>query len=165
LRKEKQVNQMKLFLKKHIVCFLLKIFVITVGLFFSACGTSLERVPVEQIDLQQKQFAEKMANMILGRCVSYDYSALPIDEVNEAMVKGFNATVFQQTCEFLRDKYGRFRGLEFVEAMQPPNSNEYIIYRFKGNFKEAIKFPEVRITIDQSGKLAGFNAAKWNDKL
>jgi len=140
--------------------------IVAVGLFFSACGSNLERIPEEQINLQEQQFAEQMANMILNRCVSYDYSALSTEEVNEAMVKGFNAAVFQQTCEFLKDKYGRFRGLEFVEAMQPgSNSNEFTIYRFRGNFKEAIKFPEIRVTIDEKGKLAGFNTFKWIDSL
>lgn len=156
---------MTFFLKNHIHPYLNSIKILSCLVFLTSCSSNLERIPSKQINNKEKQFAEQMANMILNRCVSYDYSALSLEEVNEAMVKGFNATVFQQTCEFLKDKYGRFRSLEFVEAMQPAESNEYTIYRFKGNFKEAIKPPEIRVTIDESGKLAGFNTAKWNDDL
>ena len=158
---------MTFFLKKHIHLFThnSNFFIFTVALFLVGCGSNLERIPAEQVDTTEKQFAEQMANMILSRCLSYDYSALPLEQTNEAMIKGFDAGIFQQTCELLKNKYGKFRSMEFVEAMQQPESNEYTIYRFKGNFKEAIKLPEIRITIDQTGKLAGFFTTKWNDNL
>ncbi len=158
---------MTIFLKKHIHLYTnsSKVFMVSWIVLLSACSSNLERISAEQINKPEQLFAEQMANLILDRCSSYDYSALPVEHANEAMVNGFDAGVFRQTCEFLKDKYGRFRGLEFVEAMRPPESNEYTIYRFKGNFKEAIKFPEIRITIDQSGKLAGFYTVKWSDNL
>jgi len=71
----------------------------------------------------------------------------------------------QQSCDLLRSKYGTFRGLEFAEAYKPIDNNSHTVYRFKGNFKEATKSPEIRITIDQSGKFAGFFTVKWMDKL
>lgn len=142
-----------------------KISIFFVLLFCYGCSSNLEPIPSDKISMQEKQFAEKMANLILERCDAYDYSALSEEVATPEMSKGFNATVFQQTCELLKNKYGRFRGLEFVEAVKPPDSNQYVIYRFKGNFKDATKFPEIRITVDQSGKLAGFFTTKWKDRL
>lgn len=142
-----------------------KIGILLILLFCYGCSSNLERIPSEQIKSQEKQFAEQMANLILERCDAYDYSALSEEVATLEMAKGFNATVFQQSCELLKNKYGRFRGLEFIEAVKPPDSGQYIIYRFKGNFKEAIQFPEIRITVDQSGKLAGFFTTKWKDSL
>lgn len=142
-------------------CFALMVFV----LLCSSCGTNLIKIPVEKINKQEQGFAAEMATKIIERCSSYDYSPLPPNQATAEMIDGFSAKIQQETCELLKGKYGKFRSLEFVEAMQPKDTNDYRIYRFKGNFKKAIKLPEVRITIDKSGKLAGFWTTKWKDKI
>jgi len=131
----------------------------------SSCSSGLIKIPKEKINKQEQGFAAEMATKIIERCTSFDYSPLPLNQATEEMVAGFSAKIQQETCELLKGKYGKFRSLEFVETLQPKEGNDYRIYRFKGNFKAAIKLPEVRVTIDKSGKLAGFWTTKWKDKI
>ena len=158
---------MTFFLKKHIHLFThnSNFFIFTVALFLVGCGSNLERIPAEQVDTTEKQFAEQMANMILSRCLSYDYSALPLEQTNEAMIKGFDAGIFQQTCELLKNKYGKFRSMEFVEAMQQPESNEYTIYRFKGNFKSVTVRRQPISSTSCGGTLPLCLSTKWGDNV
>lgn len=134
-------------------------------LFCTACASNYEKVGAANINTTQMKFAEEMALKIMTKCDAYDYSPLTLNEATPEAVKGFSAKVMQQSCDLLRNKYGTFRGLQFAEAYKPIDSNSHIVYRFKGNFKQATKAPEIRITIDQSGKFAGFFTVKWMDKL
>jgi len=134
-------------------------------LLLTACSSNYEKINPANINDVELRFAEQMALKIINKCNTFDYTPLTLKEATPQAVKGFSATVIQQSCDLLRNKYGTYRGLEFAEAYKPIADKSHTIYRFKGNFKEAIKPPEIRITIDQSGKFAGFFTLKWTDKL
>lgn len=134
-------------------------------LLFAACSSNYEKVSLGSINTAEMKFAEQIALKIMTKCDEYDYTPLTTTEATPEAVKGFSSTVMQQSCDLLRSKYGTFRGLEFAEAYKPIDNNSHTVYRFKGNFKKATKFPEIRITIDQSGKFAGFFTIKWMDRL
>jgi len=134
-------------------------------LLLVACSSNYEKIGPANINTKEMKFAEQMALKIMTKCDAYDYTPLTTAEATPEAAKGFSATVMQQSCDLLRNKYGAFRGLKFAEAYKPKENNTHTIYRFKGNFKRAKKAPEIRVTIDQTGKFAGFYTIKWMDKL
>jgi len=131
----------------------------------AGCTSNYKKINPANVNATELQFARQMAIKIMDKFESYDYSALTAVDATPEAVKGFSATVIQQSCDLLRNKYGTFRGVEFAEAYKPINDSSHTIYRFKGNFKQATKAPEIRITIDENGKFAGFFTTKWKDKL
>lgn len=131
----------------------------------TACSSNYEKINLNSLNKTEMNFAKQMALKIMGKCKNYDYSPLTEADATPEAVKGFSSTVMQQSCDLLRNKYGTFRGVDFAEAYKPIKDNSHTIYRFKGNFKQAVKAPEIRITIDQSGKFAGFFTTKWMDNL
>jgi len=149
-------------LSKHLINFVMMAMLL---LAIASCSSNYEKINASSVNAAEMKFAEQMAMKIMTKCDEYDYSSLNTTEATPEAVKGFSATVMQQSCDLLRNKYGTFRGLEFAEAYKPIDNNTHTIYRFKGNFKEAIKSPEIRITIDQSGRFAGFFTKKWTNRL
>lgn len=147
--------------KKSLSCLIFGVSI----LLLTACSSNYEKISIGNINDVELKFAEQMALKIMNKCNTFDFTPLTLQEATPEAVKGFSATVMQQSCDLLRNKYGTYRGLEFAEAYKPINDNSHTIYRFKGNFKEAIKSPEIRITLDKTGKFAGFFTAKWMKKL
>lgn len=159
------IDKRKFHMPKCKLCLINLLSIAFILLLFTACSSKYTKINPSTINTAQLEFAEQMALKIMNKCDAYDYTPLTLAKATPEAVKGFSATVMQQSCDLLRNKYGTFRGIEFAEAYKPIDDNSHIIYRFKGNFKQATKFPEIRITIDQSGKFAGFFTTKWMDEF
>ena len=113
----------------------------------------------------QHQHAEKLATRILQAHEQGRFEALGPEEATEAFRKAFTAEVQRQSHQAIRQLFGAFEGLEFVETRSIESQPNLLIHRFKGRYDAASQAPEVRVVLNQDGKLAGLWIKPWQDEM
>lgn len=146
----------------------MKVYLFIVCLAFcllTACSGGYEQVPADAIDPVELAKAETLARKILIACETGDYPTLSTAEATLTMIDGLTPERQQQACDFLTNKYGTFDSLSIGEVLQTVETADFRIYRFKGSFKETKDLAEVRVTLDQQGKMSGLWTMPWSNGL
>jgi hypothetical protein len=88
------------------------------------------------------------------------------DEFTSEMQKGLTPQLQEQSFKQIKNMFGDYRGLDFVEALTArflfPRGT---VYRFKGSYSQTSSQPEIRVVIDSAGKVSGLWIKPWNDEL
>lgn len=117
----------------------------------------------DQGDSTQRALAERVAMRFLKGWDAGQYEPLA-DEFSADMRNKFPPDAQKQGHAATAALYGSFQSLEFVE-MVPIDA--FKAYRFRGTFAKAQgdARPEVRIVIDDQGKVGGFFARPWSPSM
>lgn len=145
---------------KSIVCILSVSFVITMG----SCSQDFTKLEGSQVDKSKLQFAEKFANDYLTKLREgsyYEFKDEAIDIIKNQQTEETQKAVYSQ----LKEQFGDYKGLEYVETWVKSSDNSLTIFRFKGEFEKSNKKLEIRVVLDASGKIAGFWITPWSDMI
>ena len=126
----------------------------------TAAPQTVASAPVQS---EQHQLAAQLATQILQAHEQGRFEALGPEEAIESFRKAFTAEIQRHSYQQLRQLFGTFEGLDFVETHSIESQPNLLIHRFRGRYSTAS--PEVRVVLDQDGKLAGLWIKPWQEKM
>ena len=140
--------------------------VVTGALDQSLQGTFVSQ-PVVSVPVQsdQRHLAEQLATRILQGHEQGRLEALKLEEAIEDFRTGFTAEVQRHNHQTIRQLYGAFEGLDYIETRSMDSHPHLLIHRFKGRYSTASSVPEVRVVLDRDGRLAGLWIKPWQDEM
>ena len=119
-------------------------------------------VPVQS---DQHHRAAQLATGILQGHEQGRFEALGPEEATEEFRNGFTAEVQRQNHQTIRQLFGAFEGLDYIETRFMDSRPHLLIHRFKGRYGAASNVPEVRVVLDRDGKLAGLWIKPWQEQM
>ena len=115
------------------------------------------------VQSEQHLLAAQLATQILQAHEQGRFEALGPEEATESVRKVFTAEFQRYLHQKSQQIFGTFEGLDFVETRSIESQPHLLIYRFRGRYSTAS--PEVRVVLDQDGKLAGLWVKPWQDQM
>ena len=123
----------------------------------TAAPQTVASAPVQS---EQHQLAAQLATQILQAHEQGRFEALG-PEATENFRKAFTAEIQRHSYQQLRQLFGTFESLDFVETHSIENQPHLLIHRSRGRYSTAS--PEVRVVLDQDGKLTGLWIKPWQE--
>ena len=141
-------------------------FLVCVFLMISSQSNSqtASKLNDSELNAAKVEFARKFASDYLNKLKSgsyYNFQDEAIDPLKNQLTENTQKLIYKQ----LKMQFGDFQSLEFAEAFSPDNNPAIVIYRFKGKFDKANENLEIRVVLNEAGKIAGFWIKKWLDEL
>ena len=121
-----------------------------------------ETVASAPVQSEQHHLAAQLATQILQAHEQGRFEALG-PEATESFRKAFTAEIQRHSYQQLRQLFGTFEGLYFVETRSIKGQPHLLIHRFKGRYSTAS--PEVRVVLDQDGKLVGLWIKPYQEQM
>ena len=112
---------------------------------------------------EQRHLAAQLATQILQAHEQGRFEALGPEEATDKFRRAFTAEVQRHSHQQLRQLFGTFESLDFVETRSIENQPHLLIHRFRGRYSTAS--PEVRVVLDQDGKLTGLWIKPWQEQM
>ncbi len=131
----------------------------------AAAQQSYEKLPENEISQTELRQAISLGEKLLLGQKAGDIYILSEDEAIPEVARGLTEGVQQSSYENIRSMFGEYESMQFAEAWKLEADQSYTIYRFKGTFDAASDKPEIRMVMDQEGKLAGFWIRPWEDDM
>lgn len=119
-------------------------------------------VPVQS---DQRQLATQLATRILEGHEQGRFEARGPEEATEEFRTGFTPESQRRSHQTIRQLFGAFEGLDYVETRFMDSQPHLLIHRFKGRYGAASNVPEVRVVLDRDGKLAGLWIKPWQEQM
>ena len=114
------------------------------------------------VQSEQHHLAAQLATQILQAHEQGRFETLG-PEATEGFRKAFTPEVQRHSHQKLQQLFGAFEGLDFVETRSIESQPHLLIHRFRGRYSTAS--PEVRVVLDQDGKLAGLWIKPWQEQM
>ena len=124
--------------------------------------TAPQTVASAPVQSEQHQLAAQLATQILQAHEQGRFEALG-PEATEGFRKALTAEIQRHSYQQLRQLFGTFEGLDFVETRSIESQPNLLIHRFRGRYSTAS--PEVRVVLDQNGKLTGLWIKPWQEQM
>ncbi len=137
---------------------------LAIGLLLG-CAPEFEQVPPEERDEVQEQIAEDFAWRFFRVCDTGRFEQLSEEEATKTMCKALTPERQQQACEENRARYGKLERLHLMAVARPKGGSALRIFRFRGEFTNAVERPEIRVVLDGQNRLAGIWLRPWNEKM
>lgn len=129
----------------------------------SSCSQDFEKLSKDKSDEKKVEIAENFykgwySNLKAGNEIKFgDELTAEMKSVLEVQQK----PIFDQVST----QFGDFISMEYAESWMAKNLESMEIIRFKGTFDKSDKVLEIRVVVDDEGKIAGFYIKPWLDPL
>ncbi len=140
------------------------LFGITFLFCMNSCSQDFKKLPESEVDKGNLEIAQNFAVNYLTKVKEgsyYTFQDEAIDAIKNQLTEQAQKTVYDQ----LKNQFGDFQDLEYAETWVQGSDNSVQVFRFKSNFDESSKKLEVRVVINEAGKIAGFWIKPWSDML
>jgi len=127
--------------------------------WFALRRSKYAKVPDDEVDADARAEAEKLASGILGAWKEERFEGLGEDSAEPLRTK-LDADRQREAHGAVKEAFGDYEALEYVETWKPRNGAALRIYRFRGTFSGAAR-PEVRVVLDAQRRLSGFWVKAW----
>ncbi len=117
------------------------------------------------VQSEQHHLAERLATRVLLGHEQGRFEALGPEEATGDFRRGFTEESQRRSHQTIRQLFGAFEGLDFVETRSTEDQPHLLIHRFKGRYGAASGPLEVRVVLDLEGKLAGLWIKPWQDQM
>jgi hypothetical protein len=129
------------------------------AVIFAIRRSAYRKVADDDVDSDGRSEAERMGNAILTAWKEDRFDALG-DDASDTLRAKLDADKQRQAHDAMKDAFGEYESLEYVETWKPKNGASLRIYRFRGTFSGAAR-PEVRVVLDGQKRLSGFWVKAW----
>ncbi|MEM9672559.1 MAG: hypothetical protein ACFB15_00925 [Cyclobacteriaceae bacterium] len=126
---------------------------------------SYKKLTEEELKSAPFKTAESLADAMLTAQRKESPYLLKESEATSAVREEFTAEKQLQTYGAIRELFGDYQSLTFVEAYRTLTDPTYHIFRFRGGFERGNAQPEVRVVMNEAAQLAGFFIRPWQDSL
>ncbi len=113
----------------------------------------------------QHALAAQLATRILQGHEQGRFEALSPEEATEDFRKGFTPENQRRNHQTIRQLFGAFEGLDYIETRFMDSQPHLLIHRFRGRYGATTQQPEVRVVLDHDGGLAGLWIKPWKDQM
>ncbi|MCK5136063.1 MAG: DUF3887 domain-containing protein [Bacteroidales bacterium] len=130
----------------------------------NSCSQDFEKLSDSDVDKSKVKIARDFASDYMTKLKNgeaYQFQDEAIDALKNQLTEEYQKTVYQQ----LKDKFGDFQSLDYVETWIQGSNNSLKIIRFKSDFDRSSKKLEIRVVLNESDKIAGFWIKPWSDML
>ena len=117
------------------------------------------------VQSEQRHLAAQLATQILQAHEQGRFETLGPEDATEKFRRAFTAEVQRHSHQNIRQLFGAFEGLDFVETRSIENQPHLLVHRFRGRYGAASQAPEVRVVLDRDGKLAGLWIKPWQEQM
>lgn len=148
-----------------VVANLLFILLTFVNIVSAEAQTSYEKLSQEQIRSTSLNTAQHLANALLNAQKNGQSYDLGESEATPTMREEFSSEKQIQTYSAIQELFGDYQSITFVEAYRTTTTPTYQIFRFRGTFEDETTQPEVRVVLNDSTQLAGFDIRPWQESL
>jgi len=139
---------------------------------FAACfvfslnsyGQDLKKLENSDVDKSMLQVAENFALEYLTKLKEgsyYEFQDEAIAEFKRQMTEQRQKKAYQN----LKEKFGDFRSINYEQTWLQDTNNPLQIFRFKADFKASNQPLEVRVVLNEAGKIAGLWVKPWRENL
>jgi hypothetical protein len=140
-------------------CVICLVFLMTAA----GCQPEYAKLDETKVDSAMKTKALDLGTKILLSYEKGKYQLLG-EEATEEMRLGLTIEKQKEAHAAIKNVYGAFKSMDYVETWTNSDKSLFI-FRFKGNFTAGDNKPEIRVVLDNNGKLAGLWLKPWNDEL
>ena len=130
---------------------------------FGVNGQDFKKLDDKSIDIKEMEFSKKFANAYFSKQISGSFYQFNQDEATEDMIRLLTAEKQRQAYAQVKSGFGEFKSLAYAQTWSDSNS-KMVIYRFSGIFGDGNKL-EIRVVLNQQGKIAGFFIKPWAENL
>ena len=124
-----------------------------------------EKLTAEELAASPLSTAQSLADGMLAAQKKGTPLILKESDATSAVRTEFTAEKQLQTYSAIRELFGDYQSLTFVEAYRTLTEPSYQIFRFQGTFERGNAQPEVRVVMNEQAQLAGFFIRPWQDTL
>lgn len=131
------------------------------GVILTGCSKSpFKPIPAAEVNQTHKSTAERAAVAVFGAWRDGKFDPLS-DDFTQQMKDALPPAAQKGAYQNIKAMFGEFQSLEFVEAVVSPNLAEMVVYRFRAQFSGTSQRPEIRVVLDEQGKVSGFWCKPW----
>jgi hypothetical protein len=130
----------------------------------NSCSQDFKKLSNSEVDKNTVKVAQDFASNYLNKLKNgdtYIFKDEAIDVLKNQLTAENQKLVYQQ----LKNQFGDFKSLEYAETWVQGNSKSIQIIRLKSVFEKSNKNLEIRVVINDVGKIAGFWIKPWSDML
>lgn len=121
-------------------------------------------IPPDQVNKDELEKARRIAETTLSNWRDGKFEPRG-DEFTAAMKKASTPARQKAASQGIKDLFGDYQSLKYVEAVASKDMPEFVLYRFRGTFSGTDERPEIRIVINQDGKVAGVWIKHWRHEV
>jgi hypothetical protein len=138
---------------------------VVVGVLVSVqAGAAFFPIPDDKIDREEESKARRIAAQLLNKWNEGKFEPLS-DDFALTFAQALPPEDQEKAHNQLRAIFGDFRSLAFVEALSSLKLPLLTMYRYRGVFSATGANPEIRLVMDEEGKVAGFWVKHWQDDV
>jgi len=116
------------------------------------------------VDGKKVEIAKKFAGDYLTQAKNNSYYQFK-DEAIEVLKNQLTEEKQKLAYKQIKDLFGDYKSLEYVETWIQKGNAVYKIYWFKGDFETSTNKLEIRVILNGSDQVAGFWIKPWSDML
>ena len=129
----------------------------------TACQ-DLQKLTPEEVQQERTEFTEEFAVSYfeaVKKGESYQFTDNAIDEIKKQLTPENQKAAYNQ----IKANFGDYESLEYAETWGIKTNPGIHIIRFKSLFSQTNQSLEIRVVLNEEGKIAGFWIAPWSDTL
>ena len=138
--------------------------ILALGISTTACSQDYEKLSNAEADAEKVEIARTFADGFYSTLKAGKVNSFR-DEVTPAMTQVLSPDKQQEIYGQILKQFGHYRSLDYAETWIMKDQPKMHIVRFKGTFEESAKKLEVRVVVNEEGKIAGFWTKPWLDPL
>lgn len=119
-------------------------------------------IPADKVNPDQKALARETAQTLLINWNNGQYKPVS-DDYTAKMKAALTPKLQEKSGQALKNKFGDFKSMIFAQAATSPQVPGFTVYRFKGAFTKTAEPVEIRVVVEDTGKIGGFWVKPWND--
>lgn len=116
-----------------------------------------------EINAAQKAKAYELGKRVLQTCNTSRFKPFNSSEATESVIKNTTQERLSRTCQKFRFKYGRFEDIKLVEVLRDREAST-TIYRYKAEYQYKQTTKELRVVINNEGKVSAIQSKDWKDQ-
>lgn len=144
------------------------IFILCITCLFciNSFGQAYMKLEPSDVDAKKVGIAKKFANDYLTQQRNnsyYQFKDEAIDVLKAQLTEERQKAAYKQ----IKDLFGDYKSIEYIETWIQKGNAFYKIYRFKGTFEKSTDTdkPEIRVILNGTDQVAGFWIKPWADVL
>lgn len=142
----------------------LSLFMLAFGISTAACSQDYEKLSKGETDAGKIEIAQNFADNFCNTLKAGKVYRFR-DETIPAMTQVLSPDKQRGLYNQLSSQFGHYQSIDYAETWIMKNQPKMHIVRFKAAFEESPKKLEVRVVVNEDGKIAGFWIRPWLDPL
>ena len=122
----------------------------------------LEKLNPDEVIFSQIDFAYESGKRVLSTCNTSIFKTFTPKEASNDIIQKMTQEKISSTCQIILRSFGKFKDLEFIEAIRNNETSEEI-YRFKCIYEKKYYEKELHVALNEKLKISGIKTKTWSE--